>query len=100
MGLRRRLIDLDARVLGAPRDPDEAFRQTTRYWWVGVVGSVVLLVAVLVAAAFGWFSAGGAALVFVPALAFASGYYYAHRLLATGERSRWLDHRTRDADED
>jgi hypothetical protein len=92
VSLRDRLVDIDARV-GVPRDADEAFLQNTRYWWVGLALSVVILVLLLIAVAVGWVGVAGVA-VFVPFLAFASGYYYAQRLAVLGRRSSLLDRRS------
>lgn len=92
MSLRDRLVDLDSRLLRVPRNGDEAFHQSVRYWWVGLVGAVLLVVAGSVLSTFVRPSVGFT--LFAPPLAFASGYYYAHRLLARGERSAWLDHRS------
>ena len=92
MALLDRLMDLDSRF-GVPRDADEAFDQSTRFWWVGLAISTAMLVLVLVTLMFGSSAVVGAA-IFVPLLAFASGYYYAQRLAYLGKRSPWLDQRS------
>lgn len=95
MAWKERFAELDSRLLGVPKDTDEAFQQTTRYWWVGLAVSVALVLVVSLLAIWVSLSFLGA-VILSPLLAFASGYYYSERMRAIGVRSRWLDLRDRD----
>ena len=96
MSLKDRLLDLDSR-LGVPRNADEAFEQNVRYWWAGLAISIATILVTTALAVFVGFGVLGVAVVMSPLAAFASGYYYAERMRAAGERSPWFDRRESDA---
>ena len=90
VSLSERMLDLDERF-GVPRDAQGVHRQSVRYWWVYLALAEVTFMAGVAMYLWNPLAVVGP-MTIVPGLAFAGGFFYAHRLRELGKRSALFDH--------
>lgn len=90
MKVSERMLALDERF-GIPRDANGIHRRSVRYWSLYLAAAEVAFLAGVALYLWSPMAVLGP-MTIVPMLAFAGGFFYAHRLRELGKRSALFDH--------